>query len=87
MFSPQEKASFQLKITCNLSDTQRRELDEMSKEIMGAKEKQELWQERIDGLKQKLQDTTQEQDKGRTHMCWHQLFCHVQRTCAAGYSN
>ena len=66
MFSPQEKASFQQKITGNLSDTQRRELGEMDEEIMWAKEEQEHWQKEIDRLKQVLRDTSQQQDKGRT---------------------
>ena len=66
MFSPQKKASFQQKITGNLSDTQRRELGEMDEEIKSAKEDQEYWQKEIDKWKQALQDTSQEQDKGRT---------------------
>ena len=71
--------SFQQKITGNLSDTQRRELDEMDKKIMMAKEDQEHWQKEIDRLKQILQYTSQEQDKGRTGTsCF-------ERTC--GYSN
>ena len=79
MFFPQKKASFQLKITGNLSDTQRRELDEMDKKIMTAKKDQEHWQKRIDEWKQQLQDASQEQDKGRTGTsCF-------ERTC--GYSN
>ena len=71
MFSPQEKASFQQKITGDLSDTQRRELAEMDRKIKSAKEEQEDWQE-IDELKGILQNTSQEQDKGRTLVCWHQ---------------
>ena len=79
MFFPQKKASFQQKITGNLSDTQRRELGEMDMEIMGAKKAQKHWQKEIDRLKQQLQDTSQEQDKGRTGTsCF-------ERTC--GYSN
>ena len=72
MFSPQKKASFQQKITGNLSDTHRRELGEMDEEIKGAKQDQEYWQKEIDVYKQALQNTSQEQDKGRTHVCWHQ---------------
>ena len=68
----QKKASFQRKITGNLSDTHRRELAEMDEEIKGAKEEQEYWQKEIDKLKQYLQDASQEQDNGRTHVCWHQ---------------
>ena len=85
MFSPQEKASFQQKITGNLSDTHRRELGEMDKKIMRAKKKQEHCQKEIDEWKGILQNTSQAQDKGRTHMCVGTS--HVQRTCAAGYSN
>ena len=79
MFSPQKKASFQQKITGNLSDTQRRELGEMDKKIVRAKEAQEHWKKNIDKWKQDLQNTSQEQDKGRTGTsCF-------ERTC--GYSN
>ena len=85
MFSPQKKASFQQKITGNLSDTHRRELAEMDEEIKSAKEEQEDWQKLIDEWKQRLQNTSREQDKGRTHTCVGTS--HVQRTCAAGYSN
>ena len=72
--------SFQQKITGNLSDTHRRELGEMDKEIMRAKEEQEHQQKAIDGWKQHLQNTSQEQDKGGT--CVGTCF---ERTC--GYSN
>ena len=72
MFSPQKKASFQQKITGNLSDTHRRELGEMDRKIKSAKEEQEYYQKEIDKWKQYLQDTSQQQDKGRTHVCWHQ---------------
>ena len=68
MFSPQEKASFQQKITGNLSDTHRRELAKMDKEIKSAKEEQEYWQKGIDMNKQILQNTSEQQDKGRTHV-------------------
>ena len=79
MLSPQKKSSFRQKITGNLSDTHRRELGEMDMEIMRAKEEQEHWQKRIDELKQYLQNTSQEQDKGRIGTsCF-------ERTC--GYSN
>ena len=79
MFFPQKNTSFQQKITGNLSDTQRRELDEMDMEIMEAKEGQEILQKQIDEGKQLLQNTSQEQDKGRTGTsCF-------ERTC--GYSN
>ena len=44
----------------------------MDEEIKGAKEEQEYWQKEIDKLKQYLQDASQEQDNGRTHVCWHQ---------------
>ena len=72
--SPQKKASFQQEITLgHLSQTHRRELEaklsEMEREIMRAKQKQEKLQRIIDQLKQRLQDTSQEQDKGRTHVC------------------
>ena len=69
MFSPQKKASFQQKITSNLSDKHRRELGEMDKQIKSAKVKQERYQKVIDEWKQRLQNTSQEQDKGRTHVC------------------
>ena len=85
MFSPQEKASFQQKITGDLSDTHRRELTEMDRKIMRAKKEQEHCQKEIDEWKGILQNTSQAQDKGRTHMCVGTS--HVQRTCAAGYSN
>ena len=85
LFSPQEKASFQQKITGNLSDTHKRELAKMDEEIMMAKKEQEYWQKEIDEWKQRLQNTSQAQDKGRTHTCVGTT--HVQRTCAAGYSN
>ena len=72
MFSPQKKASFQQKITGNLRDKHRRELGEMDEEIKSAKEEQEDCLEKIDKYKKYLQDTSQEQDKGRTLVCWHQ---------------
>ena len=73
MFSPQKKASFQQKITAgNLSDTQRIELGKMDNEIKSAKEEQERWQKRIDVNKKIVQNTSEEQDKGRTLVCWHQ---------------
>ena len=51
----------------------------MDMKIMGAKVKQEQLQEQIDEWKQRLQNTSQEQDKGRTGTsCF-------ERTC--GYSN
>ena len=81
MFSPQKKASFQQKITGNLSDTHRRELAEMDEEIKSAKEEQEDCQEKIDKYKKYLQNESQEQDKGRTRVLA------PVRTCAAGYSN
>ena len=68
MFSPQKKASFQQKITGNLSDTHRRELSKMDEEIKSAKQEQEGCQKTIDRWKGILQNTFQEQDKGRTHV-------------------
>ena len=51
----------------------------MDKEIMVANQRQEQLQKEIDEWKQYLQDTSQEQDKGRTGTgCF-------ERTC--GYSN
>ena len=72
-FSPQRKSSLQQEITLgHLSQTHRRELEaklsEMERKIMMAKEQQEEYQREIDKLKQELQDTSQEQDKGRTHV-------------------
>ena len=73
VLSPQKKASFQQEITLgHLSQTHRRELEaklsETETEIMSAKQKQEECQEYIDWHKQRLQDTSQEQDKGRTRV-------------------
>ena len=72
-FSPQRKSSLQQEITLgHLSQTQQRELEaklsETEREIKSAKEEQEKYQKYIDGLKQRLQDTSQEQDKGRTRV-------------------
>ena len=72
-FSPQRKSSLQQEITLgHLSQTHRRELEaklsEMEREIMRAKEEQEKYQKEIDKWKQLLQDTSQEQDKGRTRV-------------------
>ena len=85
MFSPQKKASFQQKITGDLSYKHRRELTEMDRKIKSAKEDQEYYQKEIDEFKGILQNTSQEQDKGRTRTCVGTS--HVQRTCAGGYSN
>ena len=43
-------------------------MSEVEREIMRAKEEQEEYQKYIDRWKQKLQDTSQEQDKGRTRV-------------------
>ena len=77
--SPQKKASFQQEITLgHLSQTHQRELEaklsETERKIMSAKQQQERYQGLIDWYKQQLQDTSQEQDKGRTHVCWHQSY-------------
>jgi len=40
----------------------------MDKEIMRAIEEQDRWQKEIDKWKQRLQNTSQEQDKGRTRV-------------------
>ena len=72
-FSPQRKSALQQEITLgHLSQTHRTELEaeliEVEREIMRAKMKQEGYQKEIDLWKQRLQDTSQEQDKGRTHV-------------------
>ena len=73
LFSPQKKASLQQEITGHLSHRELEvKLSEMEKAIKGAKGEQEVYQKDIDRLKQSLQDTSQEQDKGRTHVYWHQ---------------
>ena len=71
--SPQKKASFQQEITLgHLSQTHRRELEaklsETERKIMEAKQEQENYQRRIDWNKQRIQHTSQEQDKGRTRV-------------------
>ena len=73
MSSPQRKSSLQQEITLgHLSQTHQRELEaklsEVEREIMRAKMEQEECQKHIDRFKQRLQDTSQEQDKGRTHV-------------------
>ena len=73
LFSPQKKASLQQEITGHLSHRElEAKLSEMEGEIKRAKGEQERYQKIIDGCKQGLQDTSQKQDKGRTHVYWHQ---------------
>ena len=72
-FSPQNKSSLQQEITLgHLSQTHRRELEaklsEVEWEIKRAKQQQEYYQRKVDEWKQRLQDTSQEQDKGRTRV-------------------
>ena len=71
-FSPQRKSSLQQEMTGHLSQTHRRELEaklsEVEREIMRAKEQQEEYQGEIDWSKQRLRNTSQEQDKGRTRV-------------------
>ena len=77
MFSPQKKASIEQEITGHLSHRELEvKLSEMEREIKRAKEDQEEYQKAIDKYKQRLQDTSQEQDEGRTHGT-----SHVKRTC------
>lgn len=72
VFSVQRKASLQETMTGDISDTRRREVEELVEvegKIQKVIEMQEYWQKKIDEWEQHLQRTSQEQDEGGEECC------------------